>query len=133
MCGIYVITLEDDKVMYVGKSKHVEERMAEHIEGIDKAETKMYWLLNKMEPMGIKFWVIEECEEERLNELEAFWINTLKPVLNTQIPTSGRRYIDKVECVVDAYMQALENGLWELERFLGEYVDRGVREWLKIV
>ena len=132
MCGIYVITLESDKVMYVGKSKHIEKRVKEHIEGIDKGETKMYWLLHQMELMGVRFWVVEECEEERLSEREAFWIKTLKPVLNTQIPAGGRRYVDKVECVTDAYTQALENGLWKIEGFLEEYVDRGIREWLKI-
>lgn len=132
MCGIYVITLEDDKVMYVGKSKHVEERMKEHIEGIDKGQSKMYWLLKNMEELGVKFWIVEECEEEDLSDYEKYWIKILKPVLNTQVPQGCERYIDRIECVIDAYEQALENGTWiiEKERFLEEYVNKVIRDWV---
>lgn len=129
MCGIYAITLEDDKVMYVGKSKNVLKRIKQHIEGIDQTKTKMYWLLNKMESFGVKFWLVEKCDEDELDYLEKFWIKRMKPVLNTQVPQGCERYINKVESVTDAYVQALENGRWDMgEGFIEKYCNKIVRD-----
>lgn len=64
----------------------------------------MYWLLNKMESFGVKFWLVEKCDEDELDYLEKFWIKRMKPVLNTQVPQGCERYINKVESVTDAYV-----------------------------
>lgn len=129
MCGIYAITLEDDKVMYVGKSKNVLKRIKQHIEGIDQTKTKMYWLLNRMESFGVKFWLVEKCDEDELDYLEKFWIKRMKPVLNTQVPQGCERYINKVESVTEAYVQALKNGRWDIgEGFIEEYCNKIVRD-----
>lgn len=64
----------------------------------------MYWLLRNMEELGVKFWCMEECDIDRLDELEKFWIKILKPVLNTQVPKGCKRYIDKIEDVTEAYV-----------------------------
>ena len=57
----------------------------------------------------------EEWEKEDLQEIEADAIRELKPVLNSQVPKGCIKYIDYIESVTDAVVQADKNGQWNFE------------------
>ena len=119
MIGVYVIADADGRVYYVGKSKQIEKRAKKHLYEMSREENdwrknKMYWLLGRMyytQPMDLGLYVIRECKEEELKVLEEKMIRVLKPVLNSQIPVGGEKFIDDIECVTDAVVYADWNGL----------------------
>lgn len=86
--GIYSIGIKD-KIVYVGKSKDMLNRICNHIQHIkDETEGHKYELLHGIQNRGytIKFDVLEYCNESNLDENEIYWINEIKPYLNTQFP-----------------------------------------------
>lgn len=89
--GIYAI-LVNDKICYVGQSRCIGKRLAQHyieINNIDKNSEKKYKLLNEIQKIyQIKFIILEKCDEDNLNSQEEFYILKYNPPLNTQIPTS---------------------------------------------
>ena len=90
--GIYTIGVAD-KVVYVGKSKDMLNRICNHIQHIkDETEGHKYKLLKGIQNRGytITFNVLEYCGNENLDEKEVYWINEIKPYLNSQFP-----YFDK--------------------------------------
>lgn len=87
MIGIYCIKV-DNCIVYVGKSNDIEGRVRQHWKAIynkDNKENK-YQLLRDCGGRShpITFWLLEQCEENKLNEAEKFWIKFIKPCLNSK-------------------------------------------------
>ena len=86
--GIYEIFI-DDVLVYVGRSADMLTRIANHMYLIDtNKKTNKYVQLYRAKRAGrrIRFDVLEYCSEEDTKIREAYWINTLRPWLNVQIP-----------------------------------------------
>ena len=94
--GIYCIHI-DNKILYVGKSVNMHERLKQHIKAIKNPEgqTRKYQLLNDIIASGnsISFDVLYYSKKKRrdavnreLKEREAYYINYYLPPLNKQIP-----------------------------------------------
>ena len=92
--GIYCIKL-NEQIVYVGKSKNMLVRIAQHDVGIQKQSEKKYRLLSELQRNGctIGFDVLcyaksksyQDLEEE-LGKKEGQFIRGLNPILNSQIP-----------------------------------------------
>ena len=91
VCGIYKITNQLTKEIYVGQSVNISDRFKQHIKcglGIDAAATNK--LYNNMQQYGVwnfTFEILQKCTRDKLNEKERFWIEMYqsnKIGLNTQ-------------------------------------------------
>ena len=76
--GIYILTREENgfKYAYIGQSKHILQRLAEHLRGyqhIDKS-LKKHKLWSKDNPTGWSLDFFVNCEENMLDSGEQFWI-----------------------------------------------------------
>lgn len=90
--GIYSISV-NNHLVYIGKSKNMVNRIANHMYHIDHKDTqdskaKKYRFLRAIkEEYPISFDVVEYGEEgDDIGNKEALWINKLEPILNLQIP-----------------------------------------------
>lgn len=87
MIGIYCIKV-NKCIVYVGKSNDILGRVKSHVTSIYNKNNKenKYQLLRDCgnRKHKITFWLLEECEEAELNSKEKFWINFIKPCLNSQ-------------------------------------------------
>ena len=88
--GIYAITI-DDKVAYVGQSVDTLQRCKTHIYNTENAmliKEKKYLLLlsAKLGGHNIDCRVLEYCEPNKLDELEAEYIEKYNPCLNILTP-----------------------------------------------
>jgi hypothetical protein len=87
--GVYKIT-SDDLVLYVGQSKQLNYRISKHKFHIKNPDSKwnnqkeLYDAINTQYP-NYTISIIEECSIDKLIERENYWINELKPILNTLI------------------------------------------------
>ena len=83
--GIYCIKANEE-IIYIGKSKNMRERIAEHIYEINWGGEKKYRILREMRLAGVRigFDVLEYTED--LKEAEGRLIRKYLPILNTQIP-----------------------------------------------
>lgn len=83
ICGVYKITNLLNGKVYIGQSRHVFNRWAQHRHGRGKDHN--YYLRNAITQYGIdnfSFEVLEECPINQLNELERKYItqyNSVKP------------------------------------------------------
>lgn len=79
MIGIYKITNKLNGKIYIGKSIDIEKRWKEHIRHSKDEFTKkkpiIHKAINKYGPDSFIFEVLEECQEDKLNELEMYYIN----------------------------------------------------------
>lgn len=76
--GIYKITNLITKQSYIGQSVKIQDRFKQHIKcglGIDAASNKLYNQMQKYGVWNFTFELLEECEKDKLNEKEKFWIN----------------------------------------------------------
>jgi len=81
MIGIYKITNQVNKKMYIGQSNNIERRFAQHKSPYEQERFKDKPLYKAFKKYGIKnftFEIIEECNIEELNEKEKFWIQKLQ-------------------------------------------------------
>ena len=81
MIGIYKITNPKNKV-YVGQSINIERRFIDYKKSLKKAQIKIYNSIKKYGYENHVFEIIEECEPNKLNERENFWIkyyNSITP------------------------------------------------------
>ena len=92
--GIYEIRI-DDQTVYVGKSKNMLRRLAQHWVGFQTESEHKYCILSEAKEQGhkVSFGVLHYTEnflpqliEEELGEKEGEFIRELMPALNTQIP-----------------------------------------------
>jgi group I intron endonuclease len=80
-CGVYKwVNLKNGKA-YVGSSKEMPRRIKFHEQALDRGDHQNKHLQdawNKYGAVCFRVYIIEECVEERLLEVEQFWIDTLK-------------------------------------------------------
>lgn len=80
--GIYKITNIENQMCYIGQSVDIAERWRQHIKKGIGADTptknKLYPALKSIGVENFTFEIIEECEPERLDEQEKFWISFYK-------------------------------------------------------
>lgn len=85
-CGIYKITNNINRKVYIGKSKNIEERWTEHkrLSNLDEedwkkdhrcCQTPIHKAIRKYGVENFSFEVIEETKEEDLNKREIYWID----------------------------------------------------------
>jgi len=79
--GIYCFENLIDNKKYVGQSKHITKREQEHLYILKSKKKKdsIYFqnAYNKYNKKNFKFWIVEECAIELLDEREIFWIKEL--------------------------------------------------------
>jgi len=79
--GIYCFENLVDNKKYIGQAQAIVERKKAHIQQLKNNSPKenKYFLnaWKKYEKQNFKFWVIEECPIELLNEREIYWIKEL--------------------------------------------------------
>ena len=92
--GVYKIKIEDN-IVYIGKSRNLLQRLADHIAGIESGEQHKYQILRQAKEAGlnVQFDAIyySNCKEQEAIDVdigyqEAYYINHYKPALNQQIP-----------------------------------------------
>ena len=86
--GIYQLTFQNGDT-YIGKSLHLELRWKQHADKLSRGTAaknmlRAYYLSDHQYPTAE---VLVYCHPNLLDEYENYWINYLKPTLNTQIPT----------------------------------------------
>ena len=92
--GIYKITNNLNHHFYIGQSIHIQKRWKEHKKSF--METKKHYTVlqkafHKYGFENFSFEVIEECEPDKLNEREMFYIATLKPEYNMNMGGTGNK------------------------------------------
>lgn len=87
--GIYAVLLEG-KIVYIGKSIHMTERIAEHMYAIESNDPgHKYQVMKQALIAGYKVEVkkIQRCDvKNNIGDLEGIWIRHYMPPLNYQIP-----------------------------------------------
>ena len=80
-CGIYKITNKINGHAYIGLSKNIEKRFADHkikafhSEKKDDLDKVLYKAFRKYGLDNFTFEIIEECSEDKLKEREIYWID----------------------------------------------------------
>ena len=92
--GIYKITNQLNQHCYVGQSRNITKRWADHCSAINNQtqDTYEYPLYRAMRKYGLKnfsFEILELCSIDSLNEREQFWIQYYNPEYNQTI---GKNY-----------------------------------------
>lgn len=76
--GIYKITNLDDQRVYVGQALNIAERWRQHIRRGVGAEAptrnKLYPAMKEIGVENFTFEILEDCDREKLNEREKYWI-----------------------------------------------------------
>jgi len=79
--GIYCFENLADKKKYVGQSKRIKNREKSHLYVLKSKKKKdsMYFqnAWNNYGEKNFKFWIVEKCTIEQLDEKEIYWIKTL--------------------------------------------------------
>lgn len=92
--GIYCIRL-DDRIVYIGKSVNMLERVAQHYVGIQNVSKDKYRIMAQLQNEGhpIGFDVLYDASsvtrhdiDEEIGYMEGVYIRQYRPPLNTQIP-----------------------------------------------
>lgn len=95
MTGIYKFTNKINNKSYIGQSKNIEGRYKRHLyDARNGATTIFHAAIRKYGIENFIFEVLEECEAEKLNELEIYYIqkyNTLMPN-GYNMQTGGQPY-----------------------------------------
>ena len=92
--GIYCIKL-DDRIVYIGKSYNMLQRISQHYVGIKTGSERKYRIIAEVQRKGhvVTFDILYYAKstshsllEEELGEKEGEYIRFYKPILNYQIP-----------------------------------------------
>lgn len=92
--GIYCIRL-DDRIVYIGKSINMLERIAQHYVGIKNGRKEKYRIMSQLQREGypISFDVLYDASQtnrydidEEIGYMEGVYLRAYRPELNTQIP-----------------------------------------------
>lgn len=91
--GIYKISNNLNHHFYIGQSIHIQKRWKEHQKSFkeNKRKTVLQKAFHKYGFENFSFEVIEECEPDKLNEREMFYIATLKPEYNMNEGGTGNK------------------------------------------
>ena len=89
MTGIYLITNKVNGKQYVGQSADIEGRWKKHIRDINNYDCVIYRALRKYGIENFSFEVLEECDVDKLDEREIYWINELDTYKNGYNMTLG--------------------------------------------
>lgn len=87
-CGIYIILNTTNNKFYVGSSKSIYYRLRRHLCDLRKNRHKNPILqnsFNKYEENSFIGFVLDICKEGELQNLEKYYIDTLKPIFNVQL------------------------------------------------
>lgn len=82
MIGIYKITNQINQKSYIGQSKDIEQRFAQHKRNIGSFENSMYIEMQQYGLNNFKFEILEECKEEQLDAREQYWITHYNTFIN---------------------------------------------------
>ena len=74
MIGIYKITNQVNKKVYIGQSQNISQRWKSHRKHYQKDDYPIYRAMRKYGIDNFSFEVIEECSLEELNDKEKYWI-----------------------------------------------------------
>lgn len=74
MIGIYKITNKINGKIYIGQSNDIERRFKEHIHRSPRFRLSIDWSIVKYGEENFSFEILEECEKEKLNERETYYI-----------------------------------------------------------
>ncbi len=75
--GIYAFQHKVDGKIYVGQSKNVSRRRAQHVSGASSNSRRFHNAMALHGPKAFNFYVLEYCDVALLDEREASWIETL--------------------------------------------------------
>lgn len=107
---IYIITNKNNDKVYIGQtSRTIEERWKEHLLSYQDEAKKHYKLYAAMNKYGIDSFSIgkiEQCDLEKLNEREQYWINRFDSYINGYNMTIGG---DGIQTVCVEKIQTLWN------------------------
>lgn len=77
ICGIYIIINNINNKKYIGKSNNIKRRIQEHMNPYEQKRTPnkpLYLAFNKYGIENFSFDILEECDKEKLNQKERYWI-----------------------------------------------------------
>ena len=92
--GIYKITNNLNHHFYIGQSIHIQKRWKEHRKTFNENKMTTTVLQKAFHKYGFEnfsFEIIEECEPDKLNEREVFYIAALKPEYNMNEGGTGNK------------------------------------------
>lgn len=72
--GIYKITSPNGKI-YIGQSIHIYRRWKHYQSYRCKEQPKLFFCLKKYRVENFSFEILEQCDRDKLNEKEVFWVN----------------------------------------------------------
>ena len=100
--GVYSISV-DGELLYIGKSKNMLMRLAQHIKGINKGKEKKYQELKKLKKEGktITFDVLYEGDD--FTRVEAELIKKHNPPLNSVMPSGNQKERESKKVEVDGF------------------------------
>ena len=81
MVGIYMYINKENNKKYIGQSVNIERRRKEHLKWPSK-HSKFDNYLSKLGEQAFDFIVLEECDAEKLDEREKFWIEYYDSINN---------------------------------------------------
>lgn len=85
-CGVYQVWCNRSGKFYVGSSKRIYNRWAQHRSKLRKGKSpclRLQQAWNKHGEEAFRFSILEECAEDELEKREQFYINTLAPEYNS--------------------------------------------------
>jgi group I intron endonuclease len=132
MIGIYKITNPTGKI-YIGKSIDIEKRHYQYEKGHMKQQTALYNSVKKYGWNNHKVEILKECEEDKLNELESYYIsyyNSVEKGLNLTYGGDGGRKSDITKQRISTSMMG-KRGPYNVNNPVYQYDLEGnfIKEW----
>lgn len=109
--GLYLLGTSDDKLLYVGKSENIKNRLRTHLSGKDRATGKFINFVSKIRIIYVDW----DVNRQVLFSVERWFIVNLKPVFNAPIHESWG----------DSYESFYGRLVETREEFVGELIN----EW----
>lgn len=94
MTGIYIITNTIDGKRYIGQSIDIKRRFWDHRCISHEENRHLRYAMKKYGKEAFKYEILEECEYEKLDEREIYYIDKLKPEYN--VSYGGQRTMKRL-------------------------------------